>query len=171
MCDEDKTSNSVQACSVLAHVVLVLVGVRRVTVVIVHIGHEDVVVVIYFCVAILFVICCIRRCNIISRLPGCDGQAANAVSASTQVKMEDAPKLLKIPKSECPDIWDPSTTTQNGQNHGPVWKTQSFLLSEICTVILWQDCYGKGKMRKSYCSTVGRMFQNGNAFSYIVKKG
>ena len=23
----------------------------------------------------------------------------------TQVKMEDAPKLLKIPKSECPDIW------------------------------------------------------------------
>ena len=43
--------------------------------------------------------------DIISRLPGCDGQAADAVSAHTQVKMEDAPKLLKIPKSECPDIW------------------------------------------------------------------
>ena len=43
--------------------------------------------------------------DIISRLPGCDGQAADAVSACTQVKMEDAPKLLKIPKSECPDIW------------------------------------------------------------------
>ena len=43
--------------------------------------------------------------DIISRLPGCDGQAADAVSADTQVKMEDAPKLLKIPKSECPDIW------------------------------------------------------------------
>ena len=43
--------------------------------------------------------------DIISRLPGCDGQAADAVSASTQVKMEDAHKLLKIPKSECPDIW------------------------------------------------------------------
>ena len=42
--------------------------------------------------------------DIISRLPGCDGQAADAVSAYTQVKMEDAPKLLKIPKSECPDI-------------------------------------------------------------------
>ena len=43
------TKDSVQACSVLhvAHV-----GVRRVTVVIVHIGHEEVVVVIYFCVAI-----------------------------------------------------------------------------------------------------------------------
>ena len=43
--------------------------------------------------------------DIISRLPGCAGQAADAVSAYTQVKMEDAPKLLKIPKSECPDIY------------------------------------------------------------------
>ena len=43
--------------------------------------------------------------NIISRLPGCDGQAADAVSAKTQVKMEDAHKFLKIPKSECLDIW------------------------------------------------------------------
>ena len=43
--------------------------------------------------------------DIISRLPGCAGQAADAVSAYTQVKMEDDPKLLKIPKSECPDIW------------------------------------------------------------------
>ena len=53
-----KTLNSVQACSVLhvAHV-----GVRRVTVVIVHIGHEDVVVVIHFCAAIFVVIFCIKR--------------------------------------------------------------------------------------------------------------
>ena len=43
--------------------------------------------------------------DIISRLPGCDGRAADAVSAYTQVKMEDAHKLLKIPTSECPDIW------------------------------------------------------------------
>ena len=46
-----------------------------------------------------------RVMDIISRLLGCDGQAADAVSAYTQVKMEDAHKLLKIPKSECPDIW------------------------------------------------------------------
>ena len=42
--------------------------------------------------------------DIISRLQGCDGQAADAVSAHTQVKMEDAHKLLKIPKSECLNI-------------------------------------------------------------------
>ena len=43
--------------------------------------------------------------DIISRLPGCDGQEANAVSAYTQVKMEDAHELLKIPISECLNIW------------------------------------------------------------------
>ena len=37
--------------------------------------------------------------DVIARLPSCDGQAADAVSAYTQVKLEDAPKLLKIPKS------------------------------------------------------------------------
>ena len=42
---------------------------------------------------------------ITSRLPGCAGQGAGAVSACTQVKMEDAPSLLKTPESECPDIW------------------------------------------------------------------
>ena len=87
--------------------------------------------------------------DIISRLLGCDGQAADAVSAYTQVKMEDAPKLFKIPKSECPHIWI-RLPRHNGPNHGPVWKIQSFLLSGICTVILWQDRYGKGNLRKSF---------------------
>ena len=43
--------------------------------------------------------------DIICRLPGCAGQAADAVSAFSKVKVEDAPKLLKIPKSECPNSW------------------------------------------------------------------
>ena len=42
--------------------------------------------------------------HVIARLPDCAGQAADAVSAYTQVKMEDAPRLLKIPGSECPHI-------------------------------------------------------------------
>ena len=88
-------------------------------------------------------------------------------------KMEDAHKLLKIPKSECPDKWIrlPQHKWPKSWSSGPVLKTQSFLLSEICTVILWQDYFGKGKLRKSYCSTVGRMFPIGNAYSYTVKKG
>ena len=38
----------------------------------------------------------------------------------------------------------------NCLNHGPVWKIQSYLLSEICMIILWKDCYGKGNLRKSF---------------------
>ena len=87
--------------------------------------------------------------DIISRLPGCDGQAADAVSAFTQVKMEDAPKLLKKFQNRNVQTFGFVYHDTNGQNHGPVWKTQSFFLNEICIVILWQDYYGKGNLRKS----------------------
>ena len=50
--------------------------------------------------------------DIISRLPGCAGQAADAVSACTLVKMEDAPKLLKNSKIGMSRHLDSSTTTQ-----------------------------------------------------------
>ena len=50
--------------------------------------------------------------DIISRLPGCDGQAADAVSAYTQVKMEDAHKVLKNSKIGVSRHLDSSTTTQ-----------------------------------------------------------
>ena len=43
--------------------------------------------------------------DILTRLPRCAGQAADAISAYDRVKMEDAPSLFKIPKSKCPDIW------------------------------------------------------------------
>ena len=43
--------------------------------------------------------------NVIARPLGCAGQASDAVSVYTQVKIEDAPALLKLPSSSCPDIW------------------------------------------------------------------
>ena len=108
--------------------------------------------------------------HILFRLPGCAGQAADAVSACTQVKMEDAPKELKIPKTECPDIW-----IRPPQHKWP--KSSSSMedpvvpLDELCMVILWQDWHGKGNLRKSSCSSVERRFPVGNAYSYTVKKG
>ena len=88
--------------------------------------------------------------DIISRLPGCAGQAADAVSAYTQVKMEDALKMIEKIQNRSVQIFGFVYHDTNGQNHGPVWKTQSFLLSEICMVILWQDCCEKGNLRTSY---------------------
>ena len=38
-----------------------------------------------------------KQWDVIARLPDCDGQAADAISAYTQVKMEDAPKLFRSP--------------------------------------------------------------------------
>ena len=63
--------------------------------------------------------------------------------------MEDAHKLLKF-QNRSVQKFEFVYHDTNGLNHGPVRKTQSFLLSEICMVILWQDYYGKGNLRKSY---------------------
>ena len=43
--------------------------------------------------------------DVLARLRRCAGQPADAASAHTQAKMEDAPKWLRVPKSECPDLW------------------------------------------------------------------
>ena len=62
-------------------------------------------------------------------------------------KKEDAHKLfLKIPNVQILGFVYHDT---NGLNHGPVWKMQLFFSNGICTVILWQDYYGKGNLRKS----------------------
>ena len=50
--------------------------------------------------------------DIVSRQLGCAGQAADAISACTQVKMEDAPTLLKKSKVRMPRYLDTSTKTQ-----------------------------------------------------------
>ena len=59
----------------------------------------------------------------------------------------------------------------NGKNHGPAWKTQSFLSSEICTVILKQDYYGKGNSRKFCYNTVGKKFQIWECLFVSSEKG
>ena len=88
--------------------------------------------------------------DIISRLTGCDGQAADAVSGYTQVKMEDAHNFLKKFQNRRVQTFGFVYHDTNGQNHGPVWKTQLFLLSGICTVIHWQDYCVKDNLRKFY---------------------
>ena len=93
--------------------------------------------------------------GIISRLPGCDGQAADAVSVSTQVKKEDAPKLLKIPKSECPEIWIRIPRHK--------WRN---LYGRLLAGLLWERQFEKILLKHGW-----RRFPIGNAYSYTVKKG
>ena len=48
--------------------------------------------------------------GVIARLPDCAGQASDAVFVCTQVKLEDVPRLLRIPMSENPDMWPESSS-------------------------------------------------------------
>ena len=88
----------------------------------------------------------------VARLPGCDGQAADAVSGYTQVKLEDAPRLLKIPKSECPDVWT-RLPRHNGRNRGQTLKIPWCLLNQNSTVIHLLDCYGKDNSKEKLFRT------------------
>ena len=93
--------------------------------------------------------------DIISRLPGCARQAADEVSAYTQVKKQDAPTLL-IPKSECPGIWIrlPETQmakiiVQYGRSSLSSW-AKSAPSSFGGTIVV------KCKSRKFYWNTTGK---------------
>ena len=62
--------------------------------------------------------------------------------------MEDAPQITENSQIGMSRHLDFVHHDTNGLNHWPVSKTQLFLLNGICTVILWQDYYGKGNLRK-----------------------
>ena len=67
--------------------------------------------------------------DIKSRLPGCSGQAADAVSAKTQVQNGRCINVIKKnSKSQNVQFFGYVYQGTNGPNHGPVWKTQSFFL-------------------------------------------
>ena len=106
--------------------------------------------------------------DIISRLPGCTGHAADAVSANTQVTNGGCSQIIENSQIGSVQTFGFVYHDTNGPNHGPVWKMQSFLLKGICMVFLWQDFYGEGNLRRSFWSMAGRKFQIVSL--YIVKK-
>ena len=102
--------------------------------------------------------------DIISRLAGCARQAADAVSAYTQVKNGICSKIIENSQIGMSRHLDSSTTTQMAQIMVQYGRPSRFLLSETCMVIFWQDCYGKGNLRKKFWNTVWRQFPNENVF-------
>ena len=108
--------------------------------------------------------------DIISRLPNCDGQAADAVSAYTQVKWKDAHNLLKIPKSECPDIWirPPRHKWPKSWSsmEDPVVPLERNLYGHPLAGLLWERQFGENPIE----NMDGRKFQIGNVSLFIVKK-
>ena len=74
-------------------------------------------------------------------------QQPDAVSSFSQVKMEDAPKLLKISKSECPDIWirlPRHTWPKSWSNiEDPVVPLERNLYGRPLAGLLWERQFGE----------------------------
>ena len=94
--------------------------------------------------------------DIIFRLPGCDGQAADAVSACSQV-IGSFSQITANSKIRSVQTFGFVYNDTNSLSHGPVWKTQSFLLNTICTVILWHDweCFFVHREKGLFLSVCG----------------
>ena len=94
-----------------------------------------------------------------ARLPGSAGQFADTVSADTRVKMEDAPELLKLPKSECPDIgvrlprhkWPKSWT----YIEDPVVPLERNLYGHSLSIILWEGHFEKVLLGLGWENSIG----------------
>ena len=85
-------------------------------------------------------------------------------------KMEDAPKLLNIPKIGKSRHWGFVYHDTSGQNHGPVWKTQSSSWKEYVWSSSSRTVMGKA-IGKSYWNMAGENSKLGMSLLFIVKKG
>ena len=76
--------------------------------------------------------------DVSARPPDCDGQAADAVSAYTMVKMEDTPKIAQKSKVRMSRYMDTSSTTQVAQIVVEHWRSSgSFGTKFIRTSTCW----------------------------------
>ena len=106
--------------------------------------------------------------DVFSRLPGCAGQAADAVSAHTTGQNGRCSIDMQNSKVRMSRFLDTSTKTQMAQIICPVWRIQSFLLSENLyglplAGVLWERQFEKvllkhgwGKVPNWECSFVNR---------------
>ena len=90
--------------------------------------------------------------DVIARLPGCDGQAAGAAYAKTQVKIGGRSRIAhRIVKSESIQTCGYVFHDTNGGNHGAqIEDLPCYFFSEICMVTHQLDCFGKDSSKKLY---------------------
>ena len=99
------------------------------------------------------------------------GQAADAVSAYTQVKIEDAHKLLKISKSECPDIWIRLPRHEWPKSWSSIEDPVLPLERNLYGHPSGRTIMGKAIWENRIKARLGEKFPTWNACSYTVKKG
>ena len=96
----------------------------------------------------------------------------NAVWACTQVKMEDASKMLRIVwRKSMPNGMDSLTRNHATRKNGKIFETLWYLLKRICMVTHWQDYHGEDHLDTYWLEIGGRKFQIGNAWSMHRQEG
>ena len=88
----------------------------------------------------------------IARLPDRDGQAADAISAYTQVKMEDVQKLLNSPNQNV-QMYGYDFQNINGRSRGNTLRILLSILNEPYKETHSQDSCGKDSSKKSIDGT------------------
>ena len=111
-----------------------------------------------------------KMMDVIARLLGCNGQAADTVPAYTQVKLEDAPRLRNIPKSECPDVWmrlpRHKWTKSLGKIEDPVVLFERNLYGHPLAGLPWERQFKEALPEQGW-----EKFRIGNECSFIGNKG
>ena len=100
--------------------------------------------------------------------PDCVGQAAEAVSDHTQVKLEDAPRLLNIPKSECPDVWIRLPGHKWHKNLGKHLRSCGTSRTKIVRSRLQASC-GRDSSWKFYWNLDGGLFHDSDFAGDLVE--
>ena len=86
--------------------------------------------------------------DVIARQPDCDGQAADAISAYTQVKIEDGQKLFQKFPNQNVRMYGHVFQNTKSRSHGNTLRILLFLLNETYTDTHSQDVCGKDSSQK-----------------------
>ena len=109
--------------------------------------------------------------DVIARQPDCDGQAADTISAYTPVKLEDAPKLLRIPKSECPDFWiriPRHKLPKSWSNiEDPLVPLERNLYGHLLAGLLWERQFSWNSNGRKYRTGNADLFKGNKVCSYL----
>ena len=107
--------------------------------------------------------------NVVARPQGCAGQAADALSANTQEKWRTPPRLLKIPKSECPDFCI-RLPRHKWPKSGRNIEYSVVPVDEICTVTHLQASCENDKLGTFYWDWDGNKDQIENVYLFTENK-
>ena len=108
----------------------------------------------------------------ISRLPGCRRTSSRrSIRYYPGSKWKMHQRYWKFQKVRMSRYLDTSTEAQMAKIMVQCWRSSCSSWPKSVRSSFGRTCYGKGNLRKSFCSTVGKRSQTGDAYSLNQEKG